>query len=121
MSANPALPKDQRTFDRWIDPRVFSRPAKGDVGSGSAATNAAFRGPGVNNFEMTFVKSIPIKEKVRLQFRWEMYNAFNHTQFTGVNTTAQFDAKGNLVNTAFGQLSSARDPRIQQMSLRISF
>ena len=70
---------------------------------------------------MTFVKNIPIREKVKFQFRWEMYNAFNHTQFTGANSTAQFDAKGSLVNTAFGQLNSARDPRIQQMSLRVSF
>jgi hypothetical protein len=50
-----------------------------------------------------------------------MYNAFNHTQFNGVNTTAQFDAKGAMVNTAFGQITSARDPRIQQMSLRVTF
>ena len=50
-----------------------------------------------------------------------MYNAFNHTQFNGVNTTAQFDARGALVNQQFGQITSARDPRIQQMSLRIRF
>ena len=30
----------------------------------------------------------------------EMYNAFNHTQFNGVNTSAQFDARGAIVNTA---------------------
>lgn len=121
LTGDPTLPADQRTFERWIDTSMFRRPAKGEVGSGSAATNAAFRGPGVSNWELTFFKNIPIKERVKLQFRWEMCNAFNHTQFTGLNTAAQFDAKGNMVNTAFGQLSSARDPRIQQMSLRISF
>ena len=76
---------------------------------------------GINNWDLTFFKNIPVKEKLAFQFRWEMYNAFNHTQYNGVNTTAQFDAKGAMVNTAFGQISSARDPRIQQMSLRVTF
>ena len=47
-----------------------------------------------------------------------MYKAFNHIQFDGVNTTAQFDAKGALVNQQFGRITSARDPRIEQMRVR---
>jgi hypothetical protein len=70
---------------------------------------------------MTFVKNIPVKEKVSFQFRWEMYNVFNHTQPTSLNTTAQFNAAGSQINTAFGQVTGTRDPRVQQMSLRVSF
>lgn len=121
MSGAAILPKDQRTFDRYFNTSVFSRPARGELGAGAAATAYAFRGPGINNWDMTFFKNIRLAEKVTFQFRWEMYNAFNHTQFNGVNTTAQFDAKGSLVNQQFGQITSARDPRIQQMSLRLSF
>jgi hypothetical protein len=115
------LDKGDRTFDRYFNTSVFARPALGTVGSGAAATRYAFRGPGINNFDLTFFKNFPIKERVKIQFRWEMYNAFNHTQFNGVNTTAQFNAAGQQINTQFGQVTSARDPRIQQMSLRLTF
>jgi len=121
MTANPTLSSSQQTVDRFFDTTVFQRPAKGSIGTGAGATVNAFRGPGVANFDFTFFKNIPIKERVKFQLRWEMYNAFNHTQFTGVNTSAQFDATGKQINGAFGQLNATRDPRIQQMSLRLSF
>ncbi len=50
-----------------------------------------------------------------------MYNAFNHTQFLGVDTTARFDAAGAQVNTRFGQVISSRQPRRMQMSVRLTF
>jgi hypothetical protein len=120
MTANPTL-SSGRTVDRYFDTSVFQRPVKGSIGSGAAATLNAFRLPGINNFDLSFFKNIPVKERLRFQLRWEMYNAFNHTQFTGANTTAQFDASGKQINGAFGQLNATRDPRIQQMALRVSF
>ena len=70
---------------------------------------------------MTIVKNIPLREKISFQLRWEMYNVFNHTQFTSVNTTAQFNPSGSQINGQFGQLTGTRDPRIQQASLRVTF
>jgi hypothetical protein len=121
MTGPAMLSKGERTFDRFFNTSVFARPARLDRGAGAAASVYAFRGPGINNWDLTFFKNIRLREKMSFQFRWEMYNAFNHTQFNGVNTTAQFDAAGRLVNTQFGQITSARDPRIQQLSLRVSF
>ncbi len=115
------LPKDQRTFSRYFDTGVFRRPARGERGSGAGATRYAFRGPGINNWDLTFFKNFPIREKVTFQFRWEMYNAFNHTQFSGVDTGARFNAAGEQVNTQFGQINGSRSARVQQMSLRLSF
>ncbi|MCS7314727.1 MAG: carboxypeptidase regulatory-like domain-containing protein [Bryobacterales bacterium] len=121
MTGKAILPKSQRTFSRFFDTGVFARPARGERGSGAAATRYAFRGPGINNWDLTFFKNIPVKERVSFQFRWEMYNAFNHTQFNGVDATARFDAQGRQINTRFGEITSSRSPRIQQLSLRISF
>jgi len=121
MTGRAILPKSERTFSRFFNTSVFARPAKGERGSGAAATRYAFRGPGTNNWDLTFFKNIPLKERVNFQFRWEMYNAFNHTQFSGVDTTARFDAQGRQINTRFGELTSARSARIQQLALRISF
>jgi hypothetical protein len=50
-----------------------------------------------------------------------MYNAFNHTQFSDVDSTARFDVQGRQVNTRFGEVIGARNPRRMQASLRFTF
>ncbi len=69
--------------------------------------------PGINNWDVSFIKRTNITEGVSVQFRAEFFNLFNHTQFAGVNTS--FGA------AAFGQITSARDPRISQLALRFLF
>ena len=96
---------------------IASRP----LAAGNAPSEVV-RGPGVTNFDATLFKNFPIKSEQRMiQLRWELYNMFNHTQFSGVNTAATFNAAGVQTNTAFGQASSARAARIMQVSLRFKF
>jgi hypothetical protein len=121
MTGSARLDKGQRNFYRFLDTSVFARPARGQIGSGAAAARDAFRGPGINNWDMTFFKNVRVREKLAFQFRWEMYNAFNHTQFSDVDTTARFDARGAQINARLGQITAARSPRIQQLSLRLIF
>jgi Carboxypeptidase regulatory-like domain/TonB-dependent Receptor Plug Domain len=117
--SNPILPKGDRTLLRYFNPTVFAQPAIGTAGN---APRDVVRGPGTNNFDMTIFKNFPIRERVNLQLRFEAYNAFNHTQFSGMNTTAQFNpANGQQMNAAFGTLTSARGARVGQASLRLSF
>ena len=78
-------------------------------------------GPGINNQDIALFKTFQVKESVRLQFRWETYNTWNHTQFAGVDTTARFDAQGNQGNARLGELISARAARIMQFALRFYF
>ena len=65
---------------------------------------------------------------MRLQYRLEMYNLFNHTQFDveggtgGGDTTARFDlATGAQVNALFGSYNSARTTRRIVMGLKLNF
>jgi hypothetical protein len=117
--SNPIIPKSDRSLTRYFDPTVFAMPAIGTPGN---APRDVVRGPGINNFDMTIFKNFPIREKVNLQLRFEAYNAFNHTQFSGINTTSQFNpANGQQVNAAFGTLTAARGARVGQASLRLSF
>ena len=116
--SDPNLPKSERTFSRNFRTDVFAPPARGTVGN--AGPNL-IRGPGVNNWDIAVFKNFPIREEFRLQFRWESYNTFNHTQFTGLDTTARFDAQGNQVNARFGEFTSASNPRIMQFALRLYF
>lgn len=113
------LPKSERTFQRYFRTDVFALPAQGTLGN---AGKYLLRGPGIENWDLSLVKGFPIREPLLLQFRAEFYNAFNHTQFSGVNSTAPFDASGNLITTStFGQITSARLPRQIQFALRFRF
>ncbi len=101
-----------------INPTVFAVPAVGTLGDPS---KTLIRGPGLENWDISFVKGIPIHEKVELQLRVEMYNAFNHTQFSALSTTANFNAAGAQTTANFGQYTAAQNPRIMQWALRLRF
>jgi hypothetical protein len=116
--ADPVISKSERTFDRAFNTEAFARPAQGSFGN---AANTVFRGPGINNWDISVLKNFRVSETTRLQFRAEMYNAFNHTQFNAVDTTARFDNAGNQVNGQFGQYIGAADPRQIQLALRFYF
>lgn len=118
ITGNPKLPDDQRTFSRNFNTGVFQLPATGTFGN---APRFPLRGPGLNNWDTVLFKNFPIRERMRLQLRWELYNAFNHTQFTALDTTARFDPRGQQVNAGFGQFTAAANPRIMQFAIRFLF
>jgi hypothetical protein len=118
VSGNPVLPKDERTLNRFFRTDVFSPPARGTLGS---ASQVLLYGPGTNNWDLSILKNFPLWERLRLQFRCEMYNAFNHTQYSSLDTNARFDPAGRQVNQRFGAVVAASDPRIMQFALRLMF
>jgi hypothetical protein len=92
------------------------------------------RGPGVNNWDFSIFKKVPLgsSERRYLQFRLEMYNAFNHTQPSAVATSAQFDSTGKLTNLptslgggggrlGFGAVNAFRNPRQMQAAVKFYF
>ena len=77
------------TFYQWFNTAAFAAPGKGDPGN--AAKNSV-RNPGVNNEDISLSKRFPVgSEKRFLTLRWEAYNAFNHTQYSGINTSPKYD------------------------------
>ena len=75
------------------------------------------RGPGINNVDLSIFKSFKFNERSALEFRTEFFNAFNHTQFLlSGNSSSVFGFTGS-----FGQVTQARDPRIIQFALKLSF
>jgi hypothetical protein len=99
--------------------RRAKNPLTGEILPANAAMGSDQRS--VNHWFSLF-KSFPLKSECRIiQFRWELYNAFNHTQFDAVNTSAQFNPAGQQTNTQFGKVTSARNERRMQFSLRFSF
>jgi hypothetical protein len=116
--ANPVLPKGERTFSRNFNTAAFRPPAQGTIGT---AAPTQLRGPGINNHDIAFFKSFRFVEKLNLQFRGELYNAFNHTQFSSFDTAARFDAAGAQINTRLGEFLVARRPRVMQFALKLQF
>lgn len=122
LTGDPVLPKGERTPQRAFRTEVVRPPDLSNFGVGNASKNS-IRGPGINNWDISIFKNFPLgKEGARrFQFRCELYNAFNHTQFSGVNTGARFDPTGNQVNGRFGEYSAARDARRIQLGLKLYF
>jgi hypothetical protein len=116
---DPKLSKDRKTFYRNFNTEVFQRtPMRsfGNVGVG------ILRGPGVNNWDVSVSKRIPLRSERRYaQFRGELFNIWNHTQFSAINSSGTFNPAGALTNLNFGAYSAARNPRQIQLSLRIYF
>jgi len=86
-----------------MDPNRFGR-----------STNDEYLGPGFSNWDISFFKNVPRGEPRRLPFRFELYNAFNQDEWTGVNTATQFNyvtgqlSNANLFGSLNGQTQSAR-------------
>jgi hypothetical protein len=121
VTANPILAAGKRAFSQYFNTSAFAAPVVGSIGN---APKDVFRGPGVNNWDLSFFKNFPIKEHAIFQFRWELYNAFNHPSFQGVNNNATFAAPGATaqLNGQFGQITSTNGlPRVMQGSVRITF
>lgn len=99
-----------QTVNQWFNPGSFTAPAP--LQFGDAGRNSLY-GPGRDNWNMSLFKAFQFSERARLEFRFESYNTFNHTQFNGVNTT--------FGNSNFGSVNSVYDPRVLQLGAKFLF
>src|SRR5439155_9509450 len=76
-----------------INPAAFAPPQPGNIGLGAGVNYLT--GPGLNNTDLSLQKTIQITEHKSLQLRADAFNAFNHTQFSGYNTTVNFSGLNN--------------------------
>jgi hypothetical protein len=72
------------------------------------------RGPGAVQLDMSLFKEIPIRERLHLQFRAEVFNLLNHPQFDNPNTVIGTPQAGTIVD----QVNSPRDI---QLALKLLF
>ena len=85
--------------------------------------------------DLAFYKNFRLSERVKAQFRFEVFNAFNRANFVGVNfnlnpVTATLDTGSAATATritdytpsgSFGQASGTRDPRQAQFGIKLMF
>jgi hypothetical protein len=95
---------------QWFTTSAFTTPQSNTFGN--AGRNILI-GPGTFSVDFAAHKVFTIGERLRFQYRAEFFNFFNHPLFNNPDTT--------LTDSTFGQITSARDPRIMQMALKLIF
>jgi TonB dependent receptor len=99
-----------KTIAQWFNTSVFSLPALFTFGN--ASRNAVI-GPGLEEFDLSLQKDFGITENMKLQFRAEAYNLFNHPNFNIPSRSA--------FTSNFGKIASAQDARQLQFAMRLTF
>jgi hypothetical protein len=120
VAANPGCnaPAQVHTLQNWFNPCAFAHAATGELGD---ANRAPLYGPRFVNTDLSFIKHFPLPyEGMRLDFRAEFFNAWNHAQFylgggssqmQDVNATSSFGVVNGTVN----------NPRVIQFAVKLNF
>jgi hypothetical protein len=123
LTCDPNLPSGERTFERQFRTECIRPPT--DTYRLGTASNDEYIGPGFVNWDISVFKNVPMGGGRRLQFRLELYNAFNTDQWsaTGIDTSAVFNYNtGVQTDTAFGSLTGATlSARRIQLGARFTF
>jgi hypothetical protein len=96
---------------------LFSFESLGQFGN---SRRRFFHGPGTNNWDIALLKNLAITESKSLQFRVEVFNAFNHAQFDNPDGTIN-DVPDSVAGTGFGWINSAQPARVAQLALKFQF
>jgi hypothetical protein len=112
----------------WLGGKEFARPALPRVAGvpeeiywGNAGVGI-LRRPGINNWDLRVTRRFRLfSERRTLEFRSEFFNVFNHTQFSGLDTTARFERDGTQINPLFLEPTAARRPRQIQFAIKLYF
>jgi len=88
-------------------PGAFAPSGFGQFGT---ASRQFFHGPGLNNTDFGLSKRTTVTESIAFEIRAEFFNIFNHTQF--------YNPAGDVNDSLFGHVTSARDSRIGQLGAK---
>ncbi len=107
------LNSNPRNGQPYFNTSLFSLQPLGEPGN---AKRRFFYGPGIDNYDMALLKTVPLTESKSLQFRFEGFNVFNHAQFYGPASV-----NGNINSSSFGEVVSAAPPRLMQAAVKFTF
>lgn len=114
-----ASTRGPRTVEEWFNRDAFARPKSGTFGN---MGRNSIRGPGVNKWDLALFKNFQLTERWRMQFRGELFNAFNHPSFDTVAVTLNTTSTGVNPNiNSFGVVTGTRDARVMQVALKLYY
>jgi len=105
------------TLSQWFNASCFSQPATGQLGN---ANRTPLSGPDFVNTDFSIIKHFVPREGMRLDFRTEFFNLFNHAQFGspgGNGTGADFNSPATFTVINY----TVNNPRLVQFALKLAF
>ncbi len=100
------------TLTTWFNSSCFANVPAGVIRPGDAG-RGIIRAPGFQRWDLSLFKNFTFHERFRFELRGDAFNAFNHTNPSGVTTS--------FTSTLFGQVTAFHDPRIVQVSGKFYF
>lgn len=94
----------------WFNAAAYANPESGFFGTSGRNT---IIGPSDWNVDLGLFKNFQATERIKVQYRWEMFNAFNHANLNQPGS--------NINNNAIGEIRTLSQPRSMQMGLRVTF
>ena len=106
-------PHSSARANQWFNTACFAQPGNFSFGN-EPRVDPALKAQGADNFDLAISKLFPLADHARLRFSSEIFNLFNHAQFSEPNV--------NMASPGFGQVQTqSNPPRTVQFALRISF
>jgi len=110
LVGDPTLPAEQRTPGQWFNTAAFTAAPVFTLGS---ASRNPVRGPSYRNVDLALIRRVPLRAGAALELRAEIFNLLNTPNLGAPN--------GVQGNAAFGTITSAFDPRVGQLALKLIF
>lgn len=110
LVANPNLPSSQQTTARFFNTTAFTIAPQFTIGTSS---RNPVRGPSYRNADVALIKRVHFSETRNLELRAEAFNLTNTPSLAAPNTV--------LASPGFGSITSAADPRVIQLGLKLNF
>jgi Carboxypeptidase regulatory-like domain len=110
LIGDPTLPADERSVSRWFNTSAFEAAGLFTIGTSS---RNPIRGPSYRNLDVALMRRVPLSGTKSLEVRAEAFNVTNTPPLGAPNAT--------LGAAAFGTITSAGDPRVIQLALKLIF
>jgi Carboxypeptidase regulatory-like domain/TonB-dependent Receptor Plug Domain len=99
------------TIGQWFNVNCFAPATPGELGN---ANRSPAYGPGFVNTDFSAIKNFALSERMRLEFRGEIFNLFNHTQLG--------QPAADINSAGFGAITyTVNNPRLVQFALKLTF
>jgi hypothetical protein len=103
-------PYGDKSVSNYLNPRAFAIPDRGTLGNSGLG---AIAGPGSWQFDVAISRTFQFTESQKMEFRAEAFNLTNSFRMNDPVTTFN--------SNTFGQITSAKEPRIMQFALKYFF
>lgn len=110
LIANPNLPSSQQTTAQFFNTVAFMLAPQFTLGTSS---RNPVRGPHYRNADIALIKRVPFSETKNLELRVEAFNLTNTPPLGAPNAV--------LASPGFGSITSAGDPRVIQLGIKLNF